>query len=305
MNIDKCNTDSGSSNKKYESTAACPESIHSDPSIAGKFRPKKKSVRFYDKVKVYRQAGPRASGMSSNEKQKRWYSNKEFDHFKYQAASHAGVRIVPCDASNETSIQNNHFLMVGNFDEINISSNDRDNIPTTISSKNHRNKLYYNENEYNDSHNEDGEVVCRRGLGYHFSRNRRKSRVVTRSAVIAWQRMLRNPNNEPYLKLHGYLPSVSANLKQVDKKQLMLAKISLQFSRIASREAEWRGDVDYRVVYPEQHNPTAVVTASSSSLNVNGDRNRMKTEGTYSSKKRKHSDDAKKSHFDIPICKKR
>jgi len=309
MKTDKCNTaaiiDNGSSNKKHDSTAAYPESIHSDPSIAGEFGPKKKSVRFYDKVKVYRRAGPRASDMSSNEKQKRWYNNNDFDHFKYEAASHAGVRIVPCDASNVISIQNRHFLMVGTFDETNISNNERDNISSSISSKSHPNKLYYNENEYNDSHNEDGEIVCRRGLGYHFSRNRRKSKVVTRSAVIAWQRKLRNPNNEANLKLKENLPTVSAKLIQLEKNQLELAIISRRFSRIASREAEWRGDVDYRVVYPERHNPTSVVTASSSFQNVNGDRYLTKTEGVSSTKKRKLSHDAKKSHLDIPSCKRR
>jgi len=78
--------------------------IYADPCISDELlQPKMKSVRFYGKVKVYRSADPSASDMSTNEKQKRWYNNSEYNQFKHEAASHAGVNIVPCDDPNNKS----------------------------------------------------------------------------------------------------------------------------------------------------------------------------------------------------------
>jgi len=253
--------------------------IYADPCISDELlQPKMKSVRFYGKVKVYRSADPSASDMSTNEKQKRWYNNSEYNQFKHEAASHAGVNIVPCDdPNNKVSSQNHPFVMMGNFDgkdtkedassASKTNNNTADTAVSSTTTENHPKKLFYNENEYNDSHDKDtGEVICKRGLGYHFSRERKKSRIVTRSAVMAWQKMLRDPKHRVELKRAVRTDSSLGN-SDLNKSRGMLALVSAKCSRVSLEEAKWRGDVDYRVAYPERHDtaPAVAVGASSSS----------------------------------------
>jgi len=85
-------------------------------------------------------------------------------------------------------------------------------------------------------------VVCKRGLGYHFSRTRKRARMSTRSAVLAWQKNLRGASNTSNSQ-------ATAN----DKSTMMLALVSSKCSRVAREEAKWRGLVDYKVAYPERH----------------------------------------------------
>ena len=248
----------------------------------------KKSVRFQDDASItihHLSNVPRTSDMSTREKSKLWYDPNEYDQFKYDAAKHAGVKIVRYD--HEKVGQSHHFVMLGNFDDKDESCGEEVKIKHPDTS----NKGYYNENEYNDhkhlrrsssissggnmkppSHaaGDEDEMVCKRGLGYHFSRTRKKSRVVTRSAVVAWQRTLRDntqssssePNNNINVKASKLTIKVKSsngttrttNLDKVDDKfSMMLALISTKCSRVAREEARWRGDVDYRVAYPERH----------------------------------------------------
>lgn len=162
-------------------------------------------------------------------------------------------------------------------------------------------KCYYNENEYNDqqvittsipaptngssgrglTNKGGGDVICKRGLGYHFSRSRKKSRVVTRSAVMAWQTTLRDAKKARPANSDRILPSCSvdklsfssADGRLMVKSQMMLALVSTKCSRVAREEARWRGDVDYRVAYPERHasrtaNSSTTASCSSSVLSA-------------------------------------
>lgn len=238
-------------------------------------RSSKKTVRFVTTTTIYRLSIPCASDMSPREKGRRWYDPTDNDRFKYEAARHAGVKIVRYDS--ETAGQGHHFAMVGDFDckeDDNmkmVSTKDAGNnagaAPAVGSAATQPNNVagrarhHYNENEYHDRH---GSV--RRGLGYHFSRARKKARVAARSAVVAWQRTLSCGHPAPPSNDHRpqpgriYLPSDGrtrssrgASRKQLDKNHMMLALVSTKCSRVAREEAKWRGDVDYRVAYPERH----------------------------------------------------
>jgi len=268
MNIENYDNDSAadraSGNINQENKAVNKENNCSNPRSLSELRPNKKSVRFDTEVNVYRLDTPCASDMSSKEKQRMWYNSNEYDQFKYQAAKQAGVKVVRYDT--EKVGQNHHFVMVGDFD-CKDNKQDASSASTKNTSIDAAKKFYYNENEYSDSHNNDGEAVCKRGLGYHFSRNRKKSRTVTRSAVVAWQKTLCDPSNQSNPKFQQHLPTVGSNLGKLDKSQLMLALVSTKCSRIAREEAKWRGDVDYRVAYPERHDPHAMSSLSVHSQN--------------------------------------
>eukprot|EP00584_Thalassiosira_punctigera_P026832 CAMPEP_0172577874 /NCGR_PEP_ID=MMETSP1067-20121228/138452_1 /TAXON_ID=265564 ORGANISM="Thalassiosira punctigera, Strain Tpunct2005C2" /NCGR_SAMPLE_ID=MMETSP1067 /ASSEMBLY_ACC=CAM_ASM_000444 /LENGTH=353 /DNA_ID=CAMNT_0013370565 /DNA_START=8 /DNA_END=1069 /DNA_ORIENTATION=- len=200
----------------------------------------KKSVRFDCNNGSCQLDIPRASDMSTKEKRARWYGANEYDQFKYEAAKHAGVKIVWYDSEN-----------VGHFD----LKPDNDARSTSKENESGVKKLYYNENEYNDTRNSNGEAICKRGLGYHFSRNRQKSSAATRSAVMAWQKTLKDPANRSGPKFQESSPSPGGESKrnsgEADKTRAMLALLSAKWSRLARMEAKWRGDVDYGVAYPE------------------------------------------------------
>lgn len=151
------------------------------------------------------------------------------------------------------------------------SSSSMDTMPTD-NTKDEKFSRYYNENEYKDqvsstavdeqnsstaSHGrvidlisnkpqklqqEEPTVVCKRGLGYHFSRTRKRARMSTRSALLAWQKNLRGASN-----------TSSSRATANDKSIMMLALVSSKCSRVAREEAKWRGLVDYKVAYPERH----------------------------------------------------
>mmetsp|Transcript_29389 Transcript_29389/g.70939 ORF Transcript_29389/g.70939 Transcript_29389/m.70939 type:complete len:515 (-) Transcript_29389:223-1767(-) len=235
--------------------------------------------RFQDKSSVVLHplhGVPLASEMTPREKARTWYTPSELDRFKYDAAKHAAVKIVRYD----TEKAGHHFAMMGDFDNRAGAAAPVAQTTKTTSSE----KRYYNENEYNDNCFNSGEIICKRGLGYHFSRCRKHARIVTRSAVMAWQAALNDPSSD-IAKVEKDLPSVAGarssrsvsrgsggngnrdagasrsacvNAKEFskvkqEKEQMMLALISSKCSRVAREEARWRGDVDYRVAYPERH----------------------------------------------------
>lgn len=216
-----------------------------EPCKSSELRPKKKSVHFNAKPNI-RRLTTCASDMPDRQKQRIWYSPNEYDQFKYQAAKDAGVKIVRYD--NSKVGQNHHFAMIGDFDC--QASNNQDASNASMSTNAHK-KPYYNENEYNDTRNdENGGATCKRGLGYNFSRHRKKSKVVTRSAVMAWQTILLGQCNPAKPAVSGDNSSVT---KTSIKSQMMLALVSTKCSRVAREEAKWRGNVDYKVAYPERH----------------------------------------------------
>ena len=279
------------------------------PSTAPK---NKKSVQFNTKISVHHLHHlPPSSTMAPREKSRIWYNSTYYDQFKYEAAKSAGVKIIRYDTAEDgndskasnCSTSGHHFVMMGDFDSKQggkstkaSSSSSGNNSKKATSGK--AGKCYYNENEYNDQQiatsapapnngsgggglvKGGGEVICKRGLGYHFSRSRKKSRVVTRSAVMAWQTTLRDakarhinsdlvlPSGMHVDKLQ--IPSSSADRRLIDKSQMMLALVSTKCSRVAREEARWRGDVDYRVAYPERHasRPTSNMNTGSRSLKL-------------------------------------
>mmetsp|Transcript_9506 Transcript_9506/g.14330 ORF Transcript_9506/g.14330 Transcript_9506/m.14330 type:complete len:377 (+) Transcript_9506:271-1401(+) len=250
--------------------------------LSSKLRPnKKKSVRFDDtkggNITYTINTVRRASEMTSKEKQIAWYNSNEFEQFKYEAARHAGIKIVRYDnTTEEKTNQRNRFAMVGDFDDCSTvkdaasTSKKTSNVESTSSSsgKVATVKKFYNENEYNDTHTSKGESICKRGLGHHFSRNRKKSRAVTRSTVMAWQKMLlsgdnassfssSNPSSQKKMPTLSESNSITGRKLVIGKMQLMLSLVSAKCSRVAREEARWRGDVDYRVAYPERQRDDA------------------------------------------------
>jgi len=168
--------------------------------------------------------------------------------------------------------------------------------PPTDNTKDKKFSRYYNENEYNDTpveeqnssstaahgkvvdlvsnkpqqQQEEPTVVCKRGLGYHFSRTRKRARMSTRSAVLAWQKNLRGTSNT----------SNSRQATANDKSTMMLALVSSKCSRVAREEAKWRGLVDYKVAYPERHQE----------LSIANEKVQLDNDMNMNDKKRPHDD---------------
>jgi len=230
------------------------------------WKPAKKSVRFPTEeatatVHPLRSVPP-ASLMSDTERGAIWYAPVDFDAFKRDAARDAGVKIVRYRSpGSKTAGGSGHFVMLGDFD-----AGNREDGPGR--------EVRYNQNEYADdeegcnrhaSCGGGGEgaakgASCKRGLGYHFSRTRKRSRAVVRSAVLAWQTTLlsspqSNAETDPMPSTAPSALSAFASrlpLSEADRRSMMLAIVSSKASRLSRAEAHWRGDVDYRVAYPER-----------------------------------------------------
>jgi len=167
--------------------------------------------------------------------------------------------------------------------------------PPTDNTKDKKFSRYYNENEYNDSPVEEQNsstaahgkvfdlisnepqqqekepaVICKRGLGYHFSRTRKRARMSTRSAVLAWQKNLRGASNT----------TSNSQATANDKSTMMLALVSSKCSRVAREEAKWRGLVDYKVAYPERHQE----------LSIANEKVQLDNDMNMNDKKRSHDD---------------
>mmetsp|Transcript_10828 Transcript_10828/g.22084 ORF Transcript_10828/g.22084 Transcript_10828/m.22084 type:complete len:529 (+) Transcript_10828:448-2034(+) len=289
----------------------------------------KKSVHFQSFVRVVQISIPPASDMTLEEKQDIWYNHVDFDRFKWKSAQDAGVqlfRFQHAKANEDMKQQPCQFLLDGNFDDTALNNHKRHddakrgsvneaitaaketNLRGVVSSK-------VNEKEYDD---DETHQICKRGLGYHFSRVRRRHKLMFRSTILEWQRKLREHSNEssPNATASPYsVPSFSgidhgaslcadnnetakpdSDLKQpsqpllkrvqqksryppLDRKsQLILALVSKKFARDACGSAEWRGRVDYKVAYPERHSMETV--ASKKSKDAYGGSNSVRTNRT-------------------------
>lgn len=221
----------------------------------------KKSVCFINTTATvhYLHTIPLASSMAPDEKQRSWYTTDEYDQFKHDSANQAGVKVIRYD-SGEAG-RGHRFAVLGDFDgnggagtKNGTARNGAEDSSGSGGTKRH----FYNENEYADSAGRDGKFVCKRGLGYHFSRSRKKSRAAARSAIVAWQRTLRGNAKQLDPKLENNIAATNGKLAAnkeppLDKSQMMLALVSTNCSRIAREEARWRGDVDFRIAYPKLH----------------------------------------------------
>ena len=125
--------------------------------------------------------------------------------------------------------------------------------------------------------------------GYHFSRVRKRNRAMTRTAVLAWQKSMEKEVNKKRIdqlvhrkmqagssssssSMHKSLPSCTSNIHS----QVVIALVSSKCSRVSREEALWRGNVDFRVAYPERrylhnlHEPEKNMTMQSSLFHQHG-----------------------------------
>ena len=273
----------------------------------------------------------------SNSKQR-----DEFKERRKQLQSSIFVMVGNFDTKLKKENEDTNIISVTAADAISSessSSRSTDTILPTIdnnakkrdnTTKKRKTMSYHNENEYNDQHaaiivdvdsnnkeKEEEVTVCKRGLGYHFSTSRKRTRHTSRLAVLAWQKALHqsDKNDEPSSKKAAVsseavsaaatnavagggvtnnkvssrallkvaeaaavsVSAANANAKsntnssanvnnnsnsnsnsksstelQNDKQLLTLSIISSKCSRTSRHEAIWRGDVDYRIAYPER-----------------------------------------------------
>lgn len=218
---------------------------------------------------------------NDNEKQLLWYTQEEYDRFKFDAARDAGVHLfdyVPTSiethreqGSNATTAYPHKFVMLGNFDEqeeealsvATAAAVNRGRQPTS----NHNTKDAASHhvptkcmNEYNDTVDIDGCQICKRGLGHHFSRLRKRNRVWTRAMVLTWQKTIRSMTLQKGSQQHS-TSLVEDSLKLSQKcdvkldytSQRLLAAVSAKCSRSARLAALWRGKMDQEMVCRESY----------------------------------------------------
>ena len=222
-----------------------------------------KTVTFAPTATVQPINVPKASDMTHQEKQIIWYLGNDYNQFKKDAASDGGVKIMrPKDSC--------HCICIGSFDGFydadsssssSGGSNHSSDAATAGSSRSSPSGKFYNEHEYNDYIKENGQEVCKRGLGYHFSRIRKRNRVITRSAVVAWQACMQKESNKKRIekvvqrKMWSTPHSTSSRRNPYYLQQtqsIVLASVSSKCSKVSREEALWRGNIDFRVAYPER-----------------------------------------------------
>ncbi len=225
---------------------------------------KTKSVSFSPTATVQPINVPKASDMTQQEKQNIWYLGNDYSQFKSDAASDGGVKImrhVPLIA--DQTPKSCHFICIGSFDgscdadtsSSSSNSNHSSDEATAGSKRTSPSGKFYNEHEFNDYIKENGQEVCKRGLGYHFSRIRKSNRVMVRSAVVAWQKCLQKESNKKRLekvvqRKRWSLRNSPASIQQTQS--IVLASVSSKCSKVSREEALWRGNIDFRVAYPER-----------------------------------------------------
>ena len=175
-----------------------------------------------------------------------WYTQEQHNGLKFDAASSAGVKLELPFITNEGNRQK--FVMVGDFDEEDGDTSVDTNAATS-GSKNGTNSKDFNttvtnENEYKDFTNNKGEEVCKRGLGFHFSRSRKRNRAWVRSMVLASQKAIRGRE-----KKSGKQDQQQQH--QLLSRSTLLAMISTKCSKNARESAKWRGMMDCKAAYPE------------------------------------------------------
>merc|ERR1719293_494356 len=202
-----------------------------------------KSVTFYNAAKLYRLRNvPLASTMTYDEKKVMWHTPNEIEEFKRDAATVAGVKLVRF----QNNFSQSNFVMVGNFDDCETN----DERPTSCISSDvaiagncssfPSDKYHYNVNEYYGTN--------KRGLGFHFSRTRKRARIMVRSAIMTWQSALSDPSNRKYSDW-----KMDLRKNKFEKSQFALSLVSAKCSSVSREEARWRGRMDYLMAHPESN----------------------------------------------------
>jgi len=213
------------------------------------YRPKKK-VKFQH---VHDIIAPEHT-ITKEEKRVSWYIQEEYDKFKFDAAHDAGVRLFNSCAQNSgmrattTNALMHTFAIAGNFDD----KYDEDAL-SLITNAATCSALRRCTNEYNDTIIDHGDEVCKRGLGYHFSRFRKRNKARTRTLVLAWHKkmsliILENSRKRDKMPVNL---SQQYDSKLNENCQRFLAMVSSKCSRCACQSALWRARMDYEVAYPE------------------------------------------------------
>lgn len=211
---------------------------------------------------------------TEHEKRCVYYNKQDYDGFKLDAAQNAGVRLFDyCPQKQNQSATKgantpvsypHKFVMIGSFDEdIKKSS-----LPTDATINGDRKRAtrpishhvpIQCHNEYADSTNTQGDEICKRGLGYHFSRYRKRNRVWTRAMVLTWQKVMREmkvkdgmtQEQARHFQQQPLMLSQKCEIKLNDTSQALLAVVSSKCSRSSRQAALWRGKMDYEMAHPE------------------------------------------------------
>ena len=198
--------------------------------------------------------------LSEEDKQLVWYNREEFERFKTEAARDACVELFhPNDTSSPSSDEQDHkaavvtkdyskFVVVGDFDD----KVEDTSIGTDAATCNTPRKCT---NEYNDIITDKGEEICRRGLGFHFSRYRKRQKAWVRSSVLNWYKSIasilleKDPQRDVLpIDIRQHLDD-----ERHEKSIMMLAKLCSECSKDECQSALWRGTMDYQMAYPENN----------------------------------------------------
>eukprot|EP00804_Cyclotella_cryptica_P011818 CCRYP_015341-RA/>CCRYP_015341-RA protein AED:0.09 eAED:0.09 QI:0/-1/0/1/-1/1/1/0/270 len=233
-------------------------------------RPKKK-VKFQDAEKIIA-LEPNAT---NEERPISWYIQEEYDRFKFDAAHDAGVQLFDSVAQahensgiqdmNATYSHSHKFVTVGNFDD--KYGEDASSLITYAATCSTPRKCT---NEYNDTTINNGEEICKRGLGFHFSRFRKRNKARTRTMILTWHKKLGSMVLE-HIRTSGRTPvnfSQQYDAKMNVNCQRLLAIVSGKCSRYDRQSALWRGRMDYEVAYPENCESFYRVNSSGSASTV-------------------------------------
>jgi len=193
-----------------------------------------------------------------------WYSRDDLERFKTEAARDAGVKLFhPNDtspSSNSDTLADeqetakvkaiNKFVMVGDFDDKLLIGDGESSIPSEAATCTSPRKCT---NEFNDTVTDEGEEVCRRGLGFHFSRYRKRRKAWVRSSVLSWYKtmssvLLEKDSSRDVLPLDI--------VEQLDKERqersvVILSKLYSKCSKEETELALSRGKMDHEMAYPE------------------------------------------------------
>jgi hypothetical protein len=203
-------------------------------------------------------------GLSEDDRWRVWYSRDDFDRFKTEAARDAGVKLFhPNDNSSPSSNSDvqadgqeatiataskaSKFVMFGDFDD---KFTEDLSISTDAATCTSRRKC---SNEFNDTINDEGEEVCRRGLGFHFSRHRKRHKAWVRASVLAWYKEM----SSVLLEKDGSRDVLPRDIvQQLDKERqersvILLSKLYSKCSKDERQLALSRGKMDHQMAYPE------------------------------------------------------
>lgn len=229
-----------------------------------------------------------------------WYSRDDFERFKTEAARDAGVKLFhPNDtspSSNSDTLADeqetakvkaiNKFVMVGDFDDkLLIGDSSISSEAATCSSPRKCT------NEFNDTVTDEGVEVCRRGLGFHFSRYRKRRKAWVRSSVLSWYKKMSSVLLEKDSS-RDVLPVDIVEQLDKERQERSVVILSKLYSKCSKEERELalsRGKMDHEMAYPENsyyYFQRTDSTESTKSTESDSKKRSVQTDQTQTSKRR-------------------